>query len=115
MMLKALSFGETTEVINTGVDIVLVVEAADREAALAAAKICGVCGISTAVLQVAADGVGKQTIEAYCKLTGRIVFAEPALYERVRRAMPIEAKTWIAQGKDKAAFSKAIFAASKRG
>mgnify|MGYP005771319903 CR=1 FL=1 len=59
--------------INTGVDITLVVEPADREAALRAAKICGVCGISTAVLQVAPDEVGKRTIAAYCELTGRIV------------------------------------------
>lgn len=113
-MLKALSFGETTEVINTGVDITLAVEPADREAALRAAKICGVCGISTAVLQIAPDEVGKRTIAAYCELTGRIVFADEALCQRVCRAMPVQAQTWIARGKDAQSFAKAIFSADKQ-
>ena len=113
-MLKALSFGETTEVLNTGVDITLVVEPADREAALRAAKICGVCGISTAVLQVAPDEVGKRTIAAYCELTGRIVFVDEALCQRVCRAMPVEAQQWVAGGKDEQALAKAIFAAHRQ-
>ena len=51
-MLKDLPFFGTTRVANKGVDVALIVRPSHTAEAVKAARRCGVCGISTAVLEV---------------------------------------------------------------
>ena len=73
-MLKDLPFFGTTRVANKGVDVTLIVRPSHTAEAVKAARRCGVCGISTAVLEVTqTDPPDQRTLEHFCTLTGRLV------------------------------------------
>ena len=81
-MLKDLPFTGTTRVANKGVDVALVVLPEHTEDAIKAARVCGVCGISTAVLEVTQlDPPDQRTLEHFCNTTKKLVFANRELLE----------------------------------
>ena len=81
-MLKDLPFFGTTRVANKGVDVALIVRPSHTAEAVKAARRCGVCGISTAVLEVTqTDPPDQRTLEHFCTLTGRLVFEDQQLLE----------------------------------
>ena len=115
-MLQALSFEGTTKVLNKGVDVALVIEPLDAEQALRAAKICGVCGVSTAVLSVTeTDPVDRRTIAHFCGTAGRLVFADRALYDAAACSLTEHTKVLIAPDKSAKAFSDTVFAVKRQG
>ena len=104
-MLEDLPFTGTMRVVNKGVDAALVVRPAYTEAALRAAKRCGVRGVSTAVLE-AADPPDLRTLEYFCTLTGKLAFSDRALLEA--HAVPAGTSIWVAEGETEADFSNAV-------
>lgn len=78
--MEALSFSGTTRVANKGVDVALVVLPEHTERAIQAARICGVCGISTAVLEVTRlDPPDQRTMDHFCATAGKLVFESEEL------------------------------------
>lgn len=81
-MLKDLPFTGTTRVANKGVDVALVVLPEHTEDAVKAARLCGVCGISTAVLEVTQlTPPDQRTLEHFCTTTKKLVFANRELLD----------------------------------
>lgn len=114
-MLEALSFEGTTKVLNKGVDAALAVRPEDADEALRAAKVCGVCGVSTAVLSVTeTDPIDTRTFAHFAKTAGRLVFADRALYEAAKCALDEKTKVLIAPGRDAKAFSDTVFAVKRQ-
>lgn len=112
-MLKDLSFSGTTRVANKGVDVALVVRPEHTTEAVKAARRCGVCGISTAVLEVTQlDPPDQRTLEHFCALTGMLVFEDQQLLEA--HSTPVGTRTLIAEDCTAEAFSKAVSAVKKR-
>lgn len=108
-MLKALSFEGTTKVLNKGVDVALVIAPADEKPALYASKVCGVCGVSTAVLCVTQlQPVDKRTLSHFCQTAGRMVFADRALYEAVRHVLDARVHVFIAPEKNAKSFADTV-------
>lgn len=109
-MLKPLPFEGTVKVINKGVDAALVIGKAEEEAALRAAKICGVRGISTAVLQIPESApADRETFRYYSGLAGVFVFADKSLYERCRSLLSDDDRVQVAGAKDEKSFAKAVW------
>lgn len=114
-MLEALSFEGTTKVLNKGVDVALAVRPADADAALAAAKVCGVCGVSTAVLSVTElSPIDTRTFAHFADTAGRLVFADRELYQAAKCALNENTKVRIAPGRDAEAFSDTVFAVKRQ-
>lgn len=104
-MLEDLPFAGTMRVVNKGVDAALVVRPVHTEAALRAAKRCGVRGVSTAVLE-AADPPDLPTLEYFCALTGKLVFSDRALLEA--HAVPAGVRALAAEGDTETDFTNAV-------
>ena len=110
-MLKDLPFFGTTCVANKGVDVALIVRPSHTAEAVKAASRCGVCGISTAVLEVTqTDPPDQRTLEYFCTLTGRLVFEDQQLLEV--HSIPADTKILVAE--DCTAEAKAVSAMKKR-
>lgn len=106
-MLEDLPAGGTMRLVNKGVDAALIARPAHIEAALRAAKRCGVRGVSTAVLE-AADPPDLATLEYFCALTGKLAFSDQALLEV--HAVPSGVRTLAAKGPTEKDFSDAVMA-----
>lgn len=112
-MLKDLPFFGTTRVANKGVDVALIVRPSHTAEAVKAARRCGVCGISTAMLEVTqTDPPDQRTLEHFCTLTGRLVFEDQQLLEV--HSIPADTKILVAEDCTAEAFSKAVSAIKKR-
>lgn len=110
---KDLPFFGTTRVANKGVDVTLIVRPSHTAEAVKAARRCGVCGISTAVLEVTqTDPPDQRTLEHFCTLTGRLVFEDQQLLEV--HSIPADTKILVAEDCTAEAFSKAVSAIKKR-
>lgn len=73
--------------------------------AVKAARRCGVCGISTAVLEVTqTDPPDQRTLEHFCTLTGRLVFEDQQLLEV--HSIPADTKILVAEDCTAEAFPK---------
>ena len=113
-MLKDLPFSGTTRVINKGVDAALVIRPEQRDAALTAAKICGVRGVSTAVLEVGClCPPDQRTLEHFCHLTGCVVFGDRDLL--AAHVIPAGAGVAAAPSPTPQGFTGAVFALRKTG
>lgn len=111
-MLENLPFTGTMRVANKGTDAALVVRPVHIPEAMRAAKRCGVRGISTAVLE-AADPPDLRTLEYFCQLTGRLVFAEQALLEAC--PVPPGTRILVAQECTEAGFTAAVITLKRAG
>lgn len=113
-MLKPLPFEGTVKVINKGTDAVIVAGRPERDAALQAAKVCGVRGISTAVLEIPeTEDAYSRTFQYYSELAGVYVFSDRELYERCRTLLSASDRVGIAEHKDTESFERAVLAARK--
>ena len=110
---EGLPFFGTTRVANKGVDVTLIVRPSHTAEAVKAARRCGVCGISTAVLEVTqTDPPDQRTLEHFCTLTGRLVFEDQQLLEV--HSIPADTKILVAEDCTAEAFSKAVSAIKKK-
>lgn len=111
-MLENLPFTGTMRVANKGTDAALVVRPVHTPEAMKAARRCGVRGISTAVLE-AADPPDRRTLEYFCELTGRLVFADQALLEA--HPVPPGTRVLAAEECTEAGFAAAVVALKRAG
>ena len=108
-MLENLPFTGTMRVANKGTDAALVVRPVHTPEAMKAARRCGVRGISTAVL----DPPDRRTLEYFCELTGRLVFADQALLEA--HPVPPGTRVLTAEERTEAGFAAAVMALMRAG
>lgn len=112
-MLKDLPFTGTTRVANKGVDVTLVVLPEHTEDAVKAARICGVCGISTAVLEVnQLTPPDLRTLEHFCTTTKKLVFANRELLDA--HVVSEETEVIVVNECTVKSFSDAVFTIKRR-
>lgn len=112
-MLEALPFTGTTRVANKGVDVALVVYPTSTESAIQAARICGVCGISTAVLEVTQlYPPDQRTLEHFCVTAGKLVFESETLM--LAHQIPKGIDVCILENSSVKAMSDAVFAIKRK-
>lgn len=113
-MLEDLPFNGTLQVVNKGTDICLVIRQKHRAEAMCAAKICGVCGISTAVLLLPEKkSPDKRTLDYFMNTVQGFVFAEAELIEKIKPFLSANISHVMAREETQKGFTEAVFALKK--